>query len=136
MFIDNHIGGVYYPAGGAQMLPNKIEKAFERMGGQCLYNTFVDEILIRDGQAYGVRLQNGIELNAPYIVANSTDWNIYGKLVRPQHIQPKRLAWAQNLVPTCPSMTVYMLVDRSAFPKTSCPGKCSSKIARSSTSPT
>jgi len=25
MFLDNHIGGVYYPAGGAQMLPNKIE---------------------------------------------------------------------------------------------------------------
>jgi prolycopene isomerase len=32
MFIDNHVGGVYFPAGGAQMLPNVIEKAFERYG--------------------------------------------------------------------------------------------------------
>ena len=117
MFIDNHIGGVYYPAGGAQMLPNKIEKAFERMGGQCLYQTLVDEILIRDGQAYGVRLQDGVEINASYIVANATVWNLYGKLVRPEHIKPERLTWAQNLVPTYPSMTLYMLVDRAAFPE-------------------
>ena len=116
MFLDNHIGGVYYPAGGAQMLPNKIEKAFERLGGQVLYRTLVDEILIRDGQAYGVRLQNGVEIHAERVVANATVWNLYGKLVRPEHIPPERLAWAQALVPTFPSMTLYMVVDRAALP--------------------
>lgn len=117
MFIDNHIGGVYYPAGGAQMLPNKIEKAFERMGGQVLYHTLVDEILIQDGKAYGVRLQNGQELKANRIIANATVWNIYGNLVRPEHIPPERLEWARNLVPTYPSMTLYMVVDRAALPE-------------------
>ncbi len=112
MFVDNHIGGVYYPAGGAQMLPNKLEKAFERLGGQVLYHTLVDEILIRDGQAYGVRLSTGEEIHASRVVANVTVWNLYGKLVRPEHIQPERLAWAQHLVPTFPSMTLYMVVDR------------------------
>ena len=116
MFLDNHIGGVYYPAGGAQMLPNKIEKAFERLGGQVLYHTLVDEILIRDGRAYGVRLQNGAEIHAERVVANATVWNLYGKLVRPEHIRPERLAWAQSLVPTFPSMTLYMVVDRAALP--------------------
>ena len=116
MFLDNHIGGVYYPAGGAQMLPNKIEKAFERLGGQVLYHTLVDEILIRDGQAYGVRLANGVEIHAERVVANATVWNLYGKLVRPEHIPPERLAWAQGLVPTFPSMTLYLVVDRAALP--------------------
>jgi prolycopene isomerase len=116
MFLDNHIGGVYYPAGGAQMLPNKIEKAFERMGGQVLYHTLVDEILIRNGQAYGVRLQTGSEILADRIIANATVWNLYGKLVRPEHIRPERLVWAQGLVPTFPSMTLYMVVDRAALP--------------------
>lgn len=116
MFIDNHIGGVYYPAGGAQMLSNKIEKAFERLGGETLYRTQVDEILIRNGQAYGVRLQSGETILADRIVADVTVWNLYGKLVRPEHIKLERLAWAQNLVPTFPSMTLYMLVDRSALP--------------------
>jgi prolycopene isomerase len=121
MFLDNHIGGVYYPAGGAQMLPNKIEKAFERMGGQVLYHSLVDEILIKDGQAYGVRLQNGTEVLADRIIANATVWNLYGKLVRPEHIPPERLAWAQNLVPTFPSMTMYMVVDRAALPADALP---------------
>ena len=116
MFIDNHIGGVYYPAGGAQMLPNKLEKAFERLGGQVLYHTLVDEILIRDGQAYGVRLDNGVEIQAERVIANATVWNLYGKLVRPEHIRPERLAWAQGLVPTFPSMTLYLVVDRAALP--------------------
>ncbi len=116
MFLDNHIGGVYYPAGGAQMLPNKLEKAFERLGGQVLYHTLVDEILIRDGQAYGVRLANGVEIRAERVMANATVWNLYGKLVRPEHIPPERLAWAQGLVPTFPSMTLYMVVDRAALP--------------------
>jgi prolycopene isomerase len=116
MFLDNHIGGVYYPAGGAQMLPNKIEKAFERLGGQVLYHTYVDEILIRDGRAYGVRLENGLELHAPRVIANTTVWNLYGKLVRPEHISPERLVWAQGLVPTFPSMTLYLVVDRAALP--------------------
>jgi prolycopene isomerase len=117
MFLDNHIGGVYYPAGGAQMLPNTIEKAFERMGGQVLYHTLVDEILIQDNQAYGVRLQNDVEIHAKRIVANATVWNIYGKLVRPEHIKPERLEWARSLVPTYPSMTLYMVVDRAALPE-------------------
>jgi prolycopene isomerase len=117
MFIDNHIGGVYFPAGGAQMLPNTIEKAFERYGGHVLYRQLVDEILIQNGEAYGVRLKNGVEIRAERIVANATVWNIYGKLVRQEHITPERLIWAQSLVPTFPSMTLYMVVDREAIPR-------------------
>ncbi len=117
MFIDNHIGGVYFPAGGAQMFPNVIEKAFERDGGQVLYRQLVDEILIKDGQAYGVRLQNGLEIRAERVIANATVWNIYGKLVRPEHIALERLKWAKALIPTFPSMTLYMVVDREGFPE-------------------
>lgn len=117
MFIDNHVGGVYYPAGGAQMLPNTIEKAFEREGGQVIYHHLVDEILIQNGQAYGVRLQDGTEILASRVIANATVWNIYGHLVRPENIQPERLKWAQSLIPTFPSMTLYMVVDRKAIPE-------------------
>jgi prolycopene isomerase len=117
MFIDNHIGGVYYPAGGAQMLPNAIEKAFERDGGQAIYHQLVEEILIKNGQAYGVRLKNGTEILASRVIANATVWNIYGRLVRPESIKPERLKWAQSLIPTFPSMTLYMVVYRNAIPE-------------------
>jgi len=116
MFLDNHIGGVYYPAGGAQMLPSKIEKAFERFGGQALYRHTVDEIIIQDGNAQAVRLEDGTVIAGERIIANATVWNIYGKLVRPEHIPPERLDWAHSLVPTYPSMTLYMVVNKQAIP--------------------
>ena len=121
MFLDNHIGGVYFPAGGAQMLPNTLEKAFERLGGQVLYRNLVDEILIQNGKAYGVRLQDGVEIRSERIIANATVWNIYGRLVRPEHISPERLKWVQALVPTYPSMTLYMVVDREGIPQDAYP---------------
>ncbi len=116
MFLDNHIGGVYTPAGGAHMLTSRMEKAFERDGGQVLYRHLVEEILIREGSAYGVRLSSGQEIAANRVVANATVWNIYGSLVKPEHIDPARMRWAQALVPTLPSMVLYMVVDEDAFP--------------------
>ena len=115
MFLDNHIGGVYFPAGGAQMLPNTIEKAFERDGGQTLYGQLVDEILIKDGKAYGVCLGNGTEILAERVIANATVWNIYGKLVKAVHIDPERLKWAHWLIPTFPSMTLYIVLEREGL---------------------
>jgi hypothetical protein len=103
------------------MLPNMIEKAFERDGGHTLYRRLVDEILIKNGQAYGVRLQDGMEILAKRVIANATVWNIYGRLVRLEHISPKRLEWSRSLVPTFPSMTLYMVVDRQGIPANTFP---------------
>ena len=104
---------------GAAMLYGFGEKGSgrsDRYSGQVLYQHLRDEILIDKDQAYGVRLQNGAEIRAERVIANTTVWNIYGKLVRPEHIPPERLKWAQSLVPTFPSMTLYMVVDCEGIP--------------------
>jgi len=116
LFCDNHEGGAYYPAGSPQMLSNKLEKAIEKHGGQMLYRRLVDEILIRDGKARGVRLADGTEIRADRVVANATVWNLYGGLVRPRHIRAKRLEWARRQVPTFGSLLLYLGVDAEAIP--------------------
>ena len=116
MFADNHIGGAYYPAGSPQMLSNKLEKAVERYGGEILYRHLVDEILITDGTAVGVRLADGTEIRADRVVSDATVWNLYGKLVRPRHIAPKRMQWAQRLVPSHSNMMLYIRADAKAIP--------------------
>ena len=116
MFADNHIGGAYYPAGSPQMLPNKMEKAIERFGGQILYRHMVDEILMSDGSAYGIRLSDGTEIMAEKVIANATIWNLYGKLVRAEHIKPERMEWAQKMVPTNSNLMLYISVDKKAVP--------------------
>ncbi|MGW8322222.1 MAG: FAD-dependent oxidoreductase, partial [Thermodesulfobacteriota bacterium] len=117
MFIDSHLGGACYARGSPQMLPNKLEKSIERNGGQMLYRHMVDEILIKDGQAYGVRLTDGTEIMADRVVANATVWNLYGKLVKPRHIKPERMAWAQKFEPTLYLFLLYIGVKAEAIPE-------------------
>lgn len=117
LFCDIHEGGAYYPSGDPQMLPNKMERAIERYGGQIIYRHLVEEILVFKGRAYGVRLDDGTEILADKIVSNSTIWNLYGKLVKPRHISAKRMKWAQAHVPTFSSLLLFIGVKESAIPK-------------------
>ena len=116
MFADNHVGGGYYPVGSPQMLSNKLERSIERYGGQVLYRQLVDEILIVDGKARGVRLANGTEIEADRVVSDAAIWNLYGKLVRPVHIKAKRMKWAQDLVPCHSNLMLYIGADAKAIP--------------------
>ena len=116
LFCDNHEGGAFYPSGSPQMLSNKLEKAIEKYGGQLVYRRLVDEILIENGKSYGVRLADDTEIMADRVVSNATVWNLYGKLVKPKHIRPKRMAWAHRFVPTFGSLVLYLGVDAEAIP--------------------
>lgn len=115
MFSDNHVGGAYYPAGSPQMLPNKLENAIERFGGQMLYRQTVDEIVIERGCAKGVRLLDGKLISADRVVANATIWNLYGKLVKPEHITKKRLEWAKGFKPSHSNVILYIQLDREVL---------------------
>jgi NADPH-dependent glutamate synthase beta subunit-like oxidoreductase len=117
MFADNHIGGAYYPSGSPQMLSNKLERAVERYGGQFLYRHLVDDILIRDGKAYGVRLADGTQIGADRVVSDAAIWNLYGRLVRPEQIRPKRMKWAQAFVPCHSNLMLYIGADARAIPE-------------------
>ena len=117
LFCDIHEGGASYPSGDPQMLPNKLERAIERYGGQIIYRHRVDEILIFKGKAYGVRLDDGSEVIADKVVSNATVWNLYGNLVKPRHVSPKRMEWAQRQVPTFSSLLLFIGVKAEAIPE-------------------
>ncbi len=117
LFCDNHEGGVFYPVGSPQMLSNKLEMSIEKHGGQMLFRNLVDEILINNNKAYGVRLTDGTEIMAGRVIANGTVWNLYGKLIKPEHIKPKKMEWAQSFVPSYGSLCIYLGVDAEAVPE-------------------
>ncbi len=117
MFIDNHVGGACYPSGSPQMLPNKLEKAIEKNGGKVIYRELVDEILIYRGKAYGIRLTDGTEIMADRIISNADVYHLYGKLVKPRYIKPKRMEWAQSFDPSVCTLLIYLVVDREAVPE-------------------
>ena len=117
IFMNIHLGGTCYPSGSPQMLPNKLEKALEKFGGQIVYRKMVDEILIDRNRACGVRLSDGTEILADCVVSNADVWKLYGTLIKPRHIKPERMKWAQRFEPTPGILVLYLSVREEAVPK-------------------
>lgn len=131
MFVDNHAGGSYYPAGSTLFLPGRLEKSIEEHGGEMIYGAEAVEILFEQGsaagakssglKAAGVRLSNGETIRADHVVFSGTVWNLYGKLIPGHLLSEQQKQWAKNLVPTYPSVVLYAYVDREAIPGDTAP---------------
>ena len=96
LFVDNHIGGSWYPVGSTLFLPGKLEKAIEEHGGDMYLGREATQILFADGKPCGVRLDDGTELLAGDVVYSGTVWNLYDKLLDPAFTTPERRAWAKR----------------------------------------
>lgn len=57
------------PEGGSLGLAESIEQRYRRLGGRVTYNTKVEEVVVEDDRAVGVRLSDGRELRADIIVS-------------------------------------------------------------------
>lgn len=62
-----------------------------RNGGKIWYNSEVEEILIENNQAVGIRLKNGKELHAKHIIANCSPSTIMAHML-PDNVQPPKKA--------------------------------------------
>ena len=78
--------GVEYPLGGSGAIVEALIRGLRRWGGEIKLNAHVEEILVSQGKAQGVKLRNGDTLNAPIVISNATIWDTYGKLLHPQNL--------------------------------------------------
>lgn len=116
MFVDNHIGGSYYPAGSTIFLPGKLEKVIEENDGDMFLEKEVTSIIFEDKKPVGVKLNDGSIIRGKYIIYSGTVWNLYEKLINKEQTALKRREWAKSQVPTYPSVVFYSVVDKSAIP--------------------
>ena len=121
MFVDNHVGGSYYPAGSTLFLPGKLEKVIEENGGDMLLEREAVSILFENGKPAGVILDDGSTLKAANIIYSGTVWNLYGKLLDPAYTTAQRRDWARSQAPTYPSVVLYAVIDRSVIPEDTAP---------------
>lgn len=121
MFVDNHVGGSYYPAGSTVFLPGKLEKVIEENDGEMLLEKEVKEIIFTDNKPSGVLLNDGTIIEAQYIIYSGTVWNLYDKLIAHEHSTEKRREWAREQEPTYPSVVLYAAVDKNVIPEGTAP---------------
>ncbi|MBU5335899.1 phytoene desaturase family protein [Intestinibacter bartlettii] len=120
MFVDNHFGGSYYPAGSTLNLVGKLEKVIEENGGDMIYNRDVKKILVKDDKVYGVKLDNGEIINCERVVNSGNVWNLYNNLID-KSLCKKSREWANLLIPTYPSLVLFALVKDEVIPKDTLP---------------
>ncbi len=95
--------GVHYAQGGTGSIVNAFGQLFEELGGQVHLDTEVDEILVENGKAAGVRLADGSEHRADAVVSNADVAWTYLNLIAPEHRKKnsdkriKRLKYSMSL---------------------------------------
>lgn len=121
MFVDNHIGGSYYPAGSTLFLPGKLEKVIEENGGEMVLQYEAVSLQFENGKPAGVLLDDGRLLRADNFIYSGTVWNLYGKLIDPAYSTEKKRNWAEAQKPTYPSVVLYAVVGKEAIPEDTAP---------------
>ncbi|WP_246020258.1 phytoene desaturase [Aliigemmobacter aestuarii] len=74
--------GVHYAMGGVQAIAQAMARVVEDQGGQVVQGAEVDEILIANGRAAGVRLADGRVEPADVVVSNADPGHTYDRLLR------------------------------------------------------
>ncbi|MBN1188248.1 MAG: NAD(P)/FAD-dependent oxidoreductase [Dehalococcoidales bacterium] len=64
-----HSKSAGYVVGGALALVKPIEKRYRKLGGEIRFNSRVEKILVENDKAVGVRLADGQEYRADYIIS-------------------------------------------------------------------
>jgi len=81
MVVAHYFRGAAYPIGGSSRIAETILPVIEAAGGEVITNADVQEILVQEGKAVGVRLADGHELRAPIVVSNAGVINTFEKLL-------------------------------------------------------
>ncbi|RZM81714.1 FAD-dependent oxidoreductase [Leptolyngbya iicbica LK] len=83
VFGERETAPVDYPVGGSEAIVNALVRGLQKWGGELRLGTHVEQILVEDGRATGVRLQSGEAIAAKTVISNATLWDTYSHLLPP-----------------------------------------------------
>jgi all-trans-retinol 13,14-reductase len=87
LMLEHYIGrGAYYPKGGGQMLPALMVNVIQTHGGMVRTQARVEKIIVKNGRAQGVRLDDGEEITAPVVASNVDLRYTYLEMLGDEHV--------------------------------------------------
>ncbi|MDJ0762231.1 MAG: FAD-dependent oxidoreductase [Myxococcota bacterium] len=81
VFCSSFIKGAYDITGGGEALVRAMVERLRELGSECLTRTGVERIIVEDGVATGVVLENGQSVRAKVIVSNANPYETFFKLI-------------------------------------------------------
>lgn len=110
---DRHHGGINYPLGGSGAIPEALVRGIEKFGGEVRMKRGVSRVLVEEGEARGVVLDDGSVLRAGAVVSNATIWDTCNRMV-----EESRHRVSEERFLRAPSWNqVWLGVEASAVPR-------------------
>ncbi len=107
--------GVFYPQGGFYELIKALVRVAEKNGARVRTNAAVAEILIKNGNASGVRLENGEVVEADIVISNA-DYQFTETRLLPESFQTyKKKYWDKKVL--APSAFILYLGVKEKMPQ-------------------
>ena len=94
--VDGNIGAWGLARGGMGAISRAIARAFQAQGGEIRTEAGVARIRVLDGQAKGVVLENGDELEADIVVSNLDARRTFTRIMEPEDLPPGIVEKARN----------------------------------------
>ncbi len=107
-----HAGGVHHPIGGLHRISEAMAKVVREEGGRIHLSSGVEEVLVKEGRAVGVRLQDGRTVAADRVVLNADFGHAMNHLFDRKHLKrwsPKKLV-EKNF--SCSTFMLYLGLDK------------------------
>ena len=100
--------GSFYIKPRSQALSDAIADVVEEAGGQILYGSVAEDILVADGAVNGVRLSDGTVLPASAVVSNASAITTFTKLLPEGTLPPDYLERISTYRPSVSSFIVWL----------------------------
>jgi all-trans-retinol 13,14-reductase len=91
LLVKHYFSGGYFPVGGSSQIAETIDKVIEAAGGTILINAGVEEVIVENNVAIGIRLADNREILSNTIISSTGVHNTLEKLL------PKELKYSQEL---------------------------------------
>ena len=106
-------GGVWYPQGGIFSIAVALEQVATELGVEICVDAAVDEILVQDSRAVGVRLTDGRQVPADKVIANVDVTEVYQNLVPPGAVDDKIRRRMSDMKTSCSGFVLLLGIEGS-----------------------
>jgi phytoene dehydrogenase-like protein len=96
-----------YTVGGSLAFSRRIEKRYLDLGGEINYRARVDKILVNDGRAVGVRLADGTEHRADYVISAADGRTTIFDMLEGRYVDDKVRGYYGGELPIFPPL-IYL----------------------------
>lgn len=102
----------FRPYGFFDEFPAKLAEKFQSLGGEILFSSEVDKIMVSDGEVQGIRLKEGsVSISADKVITTVDPMLALRQLVGEEHLPEKYLQKLDNIVMSPSSINIALGLD-------------------------